>query len=88
MRNHELFEEVRDADIEEVMPVSDCTTFPFFPEVGALSDPEDHGGFLHGVGNNISDIEEADISEEEVLEGDKEENNAETKDIVKRLLKA
>jgi RNA polymerase primary sigma factor len=83
MRNHELFEEVRDAEIEEVMPVSDCTIFPFFPEVDALSDPEDHGVFLNGVGNNISDIEEADISEEEVLEEDKEENNAETKDIVK-----
>jgi len=83
MRNHELFEEVRDAGIEEGMPLPDCTTFPFFPEFVALSDPEDHDGFLHGVGNNVTDIEDPDIPEEEVLEEDKEEENAETKDLVK-----
>lgn len=83
MRNHQLFEDVRDADIEEVMPVSDCTTFPFYSEFGAPGDPEDHNGFSYSVGNNVNDIEEADIHGEELLEEDKEENNAETKDIVK-----
>jgi len=83
MRNHKLLEDVRDADVEEGMPLPDCTTFPFFPEFAALSDIEDHDGFLHDVGNNVTDIEAPDISEEEVLGEDKEEDNAETKDIVK-----
>ncbi len=56
MRNQELFEEVRDADIEEVMPLPDCTIFPFFAEFVAPGDPEDHDGFLDGVGNNFRDI--------------------------------
>ncbi|MBM4147370.1 MAG: sigma-70 family RNA polymerase sigma factor, partial [Nitrospira sp.] len=83
MRNHELFEEVGDAGIEEGMPLPDSTTFPFFFEIVAPGDLKDHDGFLHGVGNNVRDIEEADIPEEEVLEEDKEEDNAETKDLVK-----
>lgn len=83
MRNHEILEELKDAGIEEEMPLSDCTTFPFFAELGAQSDLEDQGGFLHGAGNDVEDTEEADMPEEEILEEDKEENNAETKDLVK-----